>query len=304
MVAIVLLLCLAVGGLMLVAMLVFPQTRPVALGLILMGVVAALGLAAVVAHRRSVTGAPDAQQVSQGRPSARNLQFNFRYRRRPVPARPVNHSAVLAEVAAEEDFESRPSGSSARESDHAGGAKRGKAWVGSEPTYDGDVHQAAVSSGYFETDKDCTEALEREKIVGAIDEYIDWYLNHSASPHAIRFQATAADVPLVQRLDSEIEQRDFTWGPMRQAHVLLGFDEHFRDHLRRRVRDVGIADRLTKTGVGAGGVLMLLTTLWGCLKLTQVARNKRARIVAAASTSACVLLTATGAIATRLGACW
>ncbi len=65
-------------------------------------------------------------------------------------------------------------------------------------------------------------------------------------------------------------------GPMKQVHQLIVFDEPFRRVLDRRVSEAIVGERLVRTGVFSGGILLLVGSLFGILKGGAARRQARA----------------------------
>ncbi len=146
-------------------------------------------------------------------------------------------------------------------------------WVESEPNYEGDSHKIAVVAGPFKTKDECRRALN-EEIKTALAEYFDWYmsLDDTASTGFIR--PTDQDVQLLKTETWPEPHQHPRFGTMYRLHALLTIDQKYRDHLQQRAHQALVAERLKKTGFASAGVLALLTTLFGFLKLKQSARAR------------------------------
>lgn len=147
-------------------------------------------------------------------------------------------------------------------------------WVGSEPNFRGRVHTIAVSSGPYATEAQAKRALD-EALVKATNEYIADQLGSQLAPTLIRFDART----IKKRFVNEDHQYHDTArygdpvGWMHENFAMLEFGPDFRNDLDRRWTKVRATSRLAQTGLVSGGVLLLLSSVFGYFRLDNATRG-------------------------------
>jgi hypothetical protein len=147
-------------------------------------------------------------------------------------------------------------------------------WVESPPARGGDLDTTAVASGPFKTRAECKRALDKA-LKQATDDYVDWYLGQGSRSQIAYFDLDYIKEHLLRDENKYGETiHSPSVGSMEQMHALLEFDQAFRDEIDRRHKQAKIGSRLMETGLLAAGVLALLTTLFGYLKLDTATRGR------------------------------
>jgi len=170
-------------------------------------------------------------------------------------------------------------------------------WVkDSKPNFTGSIHTIPVTSGPYKLSRDAQRGLE-ETMKRATDEYIADQLN---SPLAAKFIPYSLDV-IQDRFVKQTYNETINFGsvgPMEQRHALLQFDDAFREELRHHWVGRIAESRLYQTGLGAGAVLLLLTSVFGYFRLDNATRGYytgRLQFMTAAAILAIVALGAAAA---------
>ncbi len=155
------------------------------------------------------------------------------------------------------------------------------AWVDRGQRVEDGVYQVAVESDPRQTAWESDRALAK-KIEEAVDEFAAVYLGEEAASE-VRLPQDYVDAKVVQERWSE--KRNTSVGQMIVLHALLKFDREVKDRIDRVRREALAARRLWYTGGGLGGVLLLLSVVYGYLKIdlaTRGAHRRRLRVAAAA----------------------
>ena len=146
------------------------------------------------------------------------------------------------------------------------------AWIGQKAEQRGKRYVAPIVSGRFATQEDAKLALDKV-LQTEIAKYAQRKLGHD--------DFTAEMVPVSYINHSLVHDRYMEpvasavlETTMYRAHALLEVDAEQDRQLERFWRDHTVEGRLWMFGAGAGGLLALLSTLWGTLKLTEKTKTK------------------------------
>lgn len=139
-------------------------------------------------------------------------------------------------------------------------------WVDTKPGFEDGVYRTVIVVGPYETRQECNDHLGSQIAIAA-EEYIDRVLGSNASRHvALPAEFLRSKAVLDEQWEEPI------WSPrnkrqMVQVHALLEFDKVARNELDRRWHAAQVHDRLWYTAGGAAGILALVGTLFGYLRL-------------------------------------
>jgi hypothetical protein len=164
-------------------------------------------------------------------------------------------------------------------------------------TRSGDVHQITVSSGPYATDLQAERALD-EELVKATNEYIAEQLGSEIAPTLLHYTARTIKEKYVKPGNTYHEQITVSIGDMQQRHALLEFDDSFRKEIQSTWVGKIAESRLLQLGVVAGGVLLLLGSVFGYFRLDNATRGYytgRLQFMTAAAILAVVALGAAAA---------
>jgi hypothetical protein len=160
-----------------------------------------------------------------------------------LPATPESVAEVAAEVAQPASGPAEP------------------AWVRRRPDQV-DGHQAMVlTSDPFEDRFACNEDLERrtrELILGVARERC----RQQGLPGDLPIRVTFDEIGMVSR-ERFYQTRPTSLGDMVQAYQLTIMDDGFQGKLDQRIRDAVVDRRLIATGLASGGVLAVVSLLFG-----------------------------------------
>lgn len=145
-------------------------------------------------------------------------------------------------------------------------------WVTEPDVTRGDTHTLLVDSGPCYSRQECLAALDVE-LKKAVDAYVDEYLNVDGASRHLNLNLNQIRTSLVDPKRQYSGTVEFSFGPMRQEYRQLRFSREFREELDDRWREVVAQNRLLKTGLGAGGVLMLLAVVFGYFRADTATRG-------------------------------
>src|SRR5262245_25083668 len=159
-------------------------------------------------------------------------------------------------------------------------------WVGSEPNLRGKIHTVSVASGPYATDAESKRALD-EALVKATNRYVAEQVGSEMAPKLIRFNARTIKKRFVKDENRyhDVARYSDPVGWMHENFALLEFGPDFRNELDRRWTSVRATSRLTQTGLVSGGVLLLLSTVFGYFRADHATRGyytRRLQVMAAA----------------------
>ncbi len=216
----------------------------------------AMNTAFVTALRTTFEKSPP---VAQGSPqSPKGNPLAVRSESAPNPAAPAA-PAVASSSGAKPAVAASPSPASAA----APTASKRPNWVDNPPQPTADVYEVAVKAGPWKTRLECEQSLD-EEIDWAVDSYVDWRIGKEASSQ-VALPADYSRRHLVK--DQWLEKIDTSLGEMFNLHALLSFDRQVEGKLRDTWTGVLLGARLILSSAILGGVLLLLTTIYGYLKI-------------------------------------
>jgi len=171
----------------------------------------------------------------------------------------------------------------------ASSAKR-PAWIDAPPSTTADGYEVAVKAGPWKTPIECQQALD-EEIATAVERYVARRIGEDAREQ-VTLPADYARRHLVK--DQWLEKINTSLGEMYNLHALLAFDRQVEGKLRDAWNETVAAARLVLAAVVLGGAILLLSVIYGYLKIdlaTGGAHRQRLRL----ATAGIVALVAAGA---------
>jgi hypothetical protein len=144
-------------------------------------------------------------------------------------------------------------------------------WVFTSRVREGrNVDTQVVASGPYSRVQDCSDALD-EELRKAVDDYIDWHLDHDGAATFVNIDLRYINTHLVkQRAQYPIQS---SVGLMQQSDALLEFDQAFRDKVNHHWDEARATSRLLLAGLFGGGAIGLLGLLFGFFKLDNATRG-------------------------------
>jgi hypothetical protein len=145
---------------------------------------------------------------------------------------------------------------------------------------DGD-YQRVVTAGPWDSRAKCDAMLPAE-IERGICSFIGQYLNEEAAAR-VRLPADYVNAEIFREQYAELV--DTSVGQMTQVHALLRFDRRVRDRIQEEWTRIRMEKRLWYAGGGLAGVLLMLSAVYGYLKIdlaTRGAYRGRLRVLSAA----------------------
>jgi hypothetical protein len=141
-------------------------------------------------------------------------------------------------------------------------AKR-PAWIDNPPQPAADAYELAVKAGPWKTRVECEQSLD-EEIEWAVDSYVGWRIGDEAREQVV-LPADYARAHLVK--DQWLEKINTSLGEMYNLHALLSFDRQVEGRLRDAWTGIVTGARLVFAAALLGGVLLLLSVIYGYLKI-------------------------------------
>jgi hypothetical protein len=144
-------------------------------------------------------------------------------------------------------------------------------WLEKEPWSDDEGQEFVPVTADVQTSKLRALSALEERIKQEADDYLDRLLGSSGAASQVGYRTDELNSrcvvhePFVERVLGTYT----TW----QAHALLKFDESFQNDAMGRWRRVRATHRLAQTGLGAGVVLLVLSTLCGYFRLDTATRG-------------------------------
>jgi hypothetical protein len=140
-------------------------------------------------------------------------------------------------------------------------------WIEMPPTYDDakEVLRVAVKAGPYRSVRDCEPDLEKE-VALAVSDFVNQQVKARYASTFITYSLDDLRRRNVVR-EQFSEQLGTSLGLMNQVHAQLVFDNKFRDEIEHRWSEITAKSRLGQTGLGAGVVLLLLSTLFSYFKV-------------------------------------
>lgn len=173
-------------------------------------------------------------------------------------------------------------------------------WVGTKLDETGTIHTVAVTSGPYKRPADAAKALDAA-LMKATNEYIARQLDSDLAPQLLRYDVDAIRQRFVQPEDTyeDIAIYPDPVGPMHESFVLLQFGPDFRQELERRWASITATSRLGQVGLFAGGVLLLLGTVFSYFRLDNATRGYYTGRLQFLSAAAILTIVGAGALLAR-----
>lgn len=145
------------------------------------------------------------------------------------------------------------------------------AWVDTFAVREGKVYRTHVEVGDYATREECERELP-DALREVVKHYVDRLVGAGAG------ERTVARLPLpyihTHLIKGEWEEHlKASFGPMVRLHELLEFDPRANVYLTDLHQQALVAERLKYTAVATGGLLGLLATVFGYLKLDTLTRG-------------------------------
>jgi hypothetical protein len=273
----------------LVLLLANPATRSIGLALLALPAVAlVLGFLAVFSfqgHREQAHAQRARDAVNEARAAAKEardaaLDESVAVALQPERARPgagtVAEFLAEEEARAEEPLAEEPSaGEEPADDDRPD-------WVDAAPHRAGGVYRMPIMVGPYTTRLECDAKLPDE-LRNAIDAYVTDYIGPEASGR-VRLPSDYVREHVARETWQQTKR--FSVGPMVQLHVLLEFDREVNARLDEQWHRAMVAERLGGAGTLAVAGFLLLSAVWGYLRVdlaTGGAYRGRLRLAAGAA---------------------
>ncbi len=148
-------------------------------------------------------------------------------------------------------------------------------WVSSPPA-EIDGHPAVVvQSAQWETARECKSELLALVHAEAMQFATDVVYSNQVDGPA-EFPLSPNDLRQITRDEYE-EEVETSVGPMKRVHQLIVFDDGFKGSLRDRYYQATVEERLAQAGFMSGGLVLLLATVFGVLKVSTRSSRKETR---------------------------
>jgi hypothetical protein len=155
-------------------------------------------------------------------------------------------------------------------------------WVDDPPQPRAELYEMAVKAGPWRTPLECEQELD-EKIAWAVDSYVAWRIGDEAGSQ-VQLPGEYAREHLVK--EQWVEKINTSLGEMYNLHALLSFDRQVEGKLQDAWSQLLLGARLLLSAAILGGGLLILTMVYGYLKIdlaTAGAYRGRLRFVATAT---------------------
>jgi hypothetical protein len=136
-------------------------------------------------------------------------------------------------------------------------------WVDNPPQPSADAYEVAVKAGPWKTRLECEQSLD-EEIDWAIDSFVAWRIGEEARTQ-VQLPADYVRQHLVK--EQWLEKINTSLGEMFNLHALLSFDRQVEGKLQDAWTGVMLNARLVLSAAILGGVLLLLSVIYGYLKI-------------------------------------
>ena len=177
--------------------------------------------------------------------------------------------------------ETGPSSSDPEPKSDPPAARERPSWVGTQPHRVGESYRKCVTVGPYADRPECDARLPE-----ALQEELVRYVKTHWGPKAAgRVRLTPEIREAIVRQDWE-EPIQASFGPMIQLHVLLEFDRHAQNLIQHQWHTAIVAGRLWYSGIGLVAALVLLSVVFGYLRIDQATGGSfrgRLRLAAAAA---------------------
>ncbi|MFH1265754.1 MAG: hypothetical protein ABIK89_08495 [Planctomycetota bacterium] len=195
-----------------------------------------------------------------------------------------------SDAAAESSAETGPAGETSAEDDPAPAEER-PSWVGAAPRKVDGIYRMSISTDPYATRSDCDRELPG-LLHAAVEEYATEYIGRQARVH-VRLPLDYIQSEIVKEEFAEEKQIRISpeatileeYAPMTLVHVLLEFDHTDNARIEAAWDEVIVAERLVGVGVLTTLILVLLSAVYGYLKIdlaTGGAYRGRLRLAASA----------------------
>jgi len=147
-------------------------------------------------------------------------------------------------------------------------------WVSSPPAEIDGQPAVVVQSAQWETARECKSEILALVHAEAMQFATDVVYSNQVDGPA-EFPLSPNDLRQITRDEYE-EEVETSVGPMKQVHQLIVFDDGFKGSLRDRYYQATVEERLAQAGFMSGGVVLLLATVFGVLKVSTRSSRKEA----------------------------
>jgi len=171
-------------------------------------------------------------------------------------------------------------------------------WVDQSPYREGGVYYVPVTSGPFENNDACEEAMKL-----MIDDVVEQYVAQIAGQiGATELRKIVASIPSSDIVaDRYSDTRELAVGPlndveMNQHYALLKFDRQFNNHVLEQKSNIVVEARLAQTALLSIGFIALLATCFVYLRIDTASRGIYTRRLRFASAAVILIVLVTGMI--------
>jgi hypothetical protein len=161
-------------------------------------------------------------------------------------------------------------------------AEKAPDWVDHPPQPRADRYEMVVKAGPWKTRPECDRELD-EKLAWAVDSYVAWRIGDEAATQ-VQLPEEYARENLVK--EQWIEKINTSLGEMYNLYALLSFDGRVEGKVQDTWNQIVLGARLLVAAAILGGVLLILTVIYGYLKIdiaTQGSYRGRLRFLAGAA---------------------
>ena len=148
-------------------------------------------------------------------------------------------------------------------------------WVSSPPAEIDGQPAVVVQSAQWETARECKSELLVLVHAEAMQFATDVVYSNQVDG-AAEFPLSPNDLRQITRDEYE-EEVETSVGPMKRVHQLIVFDDGFKGSLRDRYYQATVEERLAQAGFMSGGLVLLLATVFGVLKVSTRSSRKETR---------------------------
>ena len=177
-------------------------------------------------------------------------------------------------------------------------------WVESVPQLEdvtsiANVTRFQVVSGPYVDQSECKSELTKE-LTRSMNYYISSWVKDAPNRPRATFRANSSDLRLVRKVSEYASEREFSGlGPMQQLHVLYELKPTLDEHLRDRMEEAVVTERLAHTGVAFGGLIMVLGAAFSFLKYNIATHRVHQRRLKILATGTILAIIAAGVLAMR-----
>ncbi len=148
-------------------------------------------------------------------------------------------------------------------------------WVSNPPAHSASIHRRLIEAGPFATDLECRREIDRRLVEAAAD-YLETQVDYGnrqlldVTPQFMREHVVVKE-HLGTRFSPSNNQNMYT------LYNLLEFDAWDHQTLTKMAREAATKSRLIYAGFGMGSLLVLLTSVFGYLRLDAATEGKYRR---------------------------